>query len=51
MKEEDDPLIDEVEEGNDDALHDVEIETIKRHLKDDELKGSIKIRKSLHTQQ
>jgi len=34
-----------------DILHDVEIETIKRHLKDDELKGSIKIRKSLHTQQ
>lgn len=28
-------------------LNDVEIETIKRHLKDDELKGVIKIRKSL----
>lgn len=34
-----------------DILNDVEIETIKRHLKDDELKGAIKIRKSLHTQQ
>lgn len=30
-----------------DILKDVEIETIKRHLKDDELKGTIKIRKSL----
>ena len=28
-------------------LKDVEIETIKRHLKDDELKGNIKIRKNL----
>jgi len=28
-------------------LNDVEIETIKRHLKDDELKGVIKIRKDL----
>jgi hypothetical protein len=28
-------------------LNDVEIETIKRHLKDDELKGIIKIRKNL----
>jgi len=30
-----------------DILKDVEIETIKRHLKDDELKGTIKIRESL----
>jgi hypothetical protein len=32
-------------------LRDVEVETIKRHLKDDELKGIIKIRESLSTQQ
>jgi hypothetical protein len=29
-------------------LNDVETETIKRHLKDDELKGIIKIQKTLH---
>jgi hypothetical protein len=34
-----------------DILDDVEIETIKRHLKDEELKGAIKIRKSLLVQQ
>ena len=34
-----------------DILHDVEIETIKRHLKDDELKGIIKIQKSLSVQE
>jgi hypothetical protein len=28
-------------------LNDVEVETIKRHLKDDELKGTIKILKRL----
>jgi hypothetical protein len=33
-----------------DILKDIEIETIKRHLKDDELKGVIKIRESLSEQ-
>jgi hypothetical protein len=33
-----------------DILKDVEVETIKRHLKDDELKGIIKIRENLYLQ-
>jgi hypothetical protein len=33
-----------------DILKDVEVESIKSHLKDDELKGIIKIRKSLTEQ-
>ena len=38
MKEEDDPLIDEVEDGNDDVLRDVEIDDAK----DDSIFGEFK---------
>jgi hypothetical protein len=34
-----------------DILKDVEVETIKRHLKDDERKGIIKIQESLSGEQ